>query len=78
MEPQDYNGYDLFLDVEDQELQTRNRAVVLWNIYEMNSKNGRTSPRGVSDMVGYVNALPGKERQATINKFRTILEEGEA
>lgn len=72
----DYKGYDLFLDVEDQELKARNRAVVLWNMYESKTENGLTDPAGMADMMGYVRKLPEEDRKAVINKLSTFIESG--
>lgn len=72
----DYKGYELFNDVEDIDLRTRNRAAVLWNIYESNTKQGRTTPNGVADMIGYMKELPQEDQQTVINKLSTFIEAG--
>ena len=69
----DYKGYDLFTDVTDPDLQARNRAVVLWNIFESNSKNGKATPSGVIDMVSYTKMIPEDERKAALQKFSEIV-----
>lgn len=74
----DYKGYELFTDVEDADLQARNRAVVLWNIFETNAKNGKASPKGVVDMIGYTKNVPGDQRKAMLHKFSEILRGTEA
>lgn len=68
----EYNGYDLFMDVEDAELQARNRAMVLWNMFEENSKNGRANARGLTSMLGYIKNVPEDERAAAISKLQSI------
>ena len=72
----DYKGYELFNDVEDDALRTRNRDACLWNIYESNTKAGRTTPNGVADMVGYIKAIPQEDQQVVINKLSTFIESG--
>lgn len=72
----DYKGYDLFLDVEDQELKTRNRAVVLWNIFESNTSKNLTDAAGVADMLGYVQKIPEEERKDVVSKLSTFIESG--
>lgn len=74
-----YNGYDLFLDVEDKALRNRNRAVCLYNIFESHSHNGLLSARGTSDMVGYVQAVPKDERAEVVSTLSLMLKnEGNA
>lgn len=56
-----YKGYALFNDVEDRELRVRNRATVLANIFEDNSRDGKVNLRGNQDAVGYFAQLPKEE-----------------
>jgi hypothetical protein len=72
----EFKGYDLFYDVEDQDLKTRNRAVVLWNIYESNTENGATRPGGVADMVGYMKEIPAAEQRPVLDKLSSFIELG--
>lgn len=64
-----YNGFSLFNDIEDEALRTRNRAVVLANIFEDNSKDGKTSPKGASLLLNYFLALPEAARQSVQQEF---------
>lgn len=73
----DYKGYDLFIGLEDKKLQARNRAVVLWNIFEKYSHQGRASAKGVVEMVGYTKSIPEEERQAAVDMFNSIIDESE-
>ena len=69
----EYNGYELFEDIEDVDLQARNRAVVLYNIYEDNKMSGSTAtPRGVADMVSYMKEIPGHNRAAVMAKLHVL------
>lgn len=64
-----YNGFELFNDIEDEALRTRNRAVVLANMYEDNSKGGKISPKGASLLLGYFQAVPEAARQSVQQEF---------
>ena len=68
--------YELFNDVEDKELQTRNRAVILWNIFESHTKNGQINAKGVVEMIQYTKAIPKEDRQAVVDKLQTFLKDG--
>lgn len=57
-----YKGYSLFNDIEDEDLRTRNRAVVLTNLSEDNSKNGKIKPQAAGTILGYFNQIPEHER----------------
>ena len=76
MEDQEYKGYSLFADIEDKELRTRNRAVVLWNMYESSTQKKRTTPSGVADMIGYMRKIPDNERQSVMDKLTSFIEGG--
>lgn len=65
-----YKGFDLFNDVEDQELKTRNRAVVLANIAENHIKDRRINAKGISLVLGYFNQIPMHEREIVKDRFK--------
>lgn len=65
-----YKGFDLFNDVEDVSLRTRNRAVVLANIAEANIKERRINAKGASLILGYFNQVPMAERAPVKEKFK--------
>lgn len=66
----EYKGFSLFNDVEDDLLRIRNRAVVLANMAEDNAeKVGKVSPRGASLIFGYFQLVPPHERIAVRDKF---------
>lgn len=72
-----YKGYSLFEDIEDIDLRTRNRAVVLANIYEDNphlSDNTSTSKRGALLIFGYMDSIPEGERAVTLESFYEQME----
>lgn len=58
-----YKGFDLFLDIEDQVLRTRNQSVVLCNIAEDNTKNKLITPRGAALILGYFSAIPDADKE---------------
>jgi len=71
-----YKGYNLFQDVEDIELRSRNQAVVMSNI----ALDHRTAERTISAMgaaliLGYFNSIPANERKNVFQKFNHRLEE---
>ena len=64
-----YKGFSLFGDIEDVTLRTRNRAVVLANIYEDNSENGKTTPKGAALILNYFKEIPENERKPVQERF---------
>ena len=64
-----YKGFDLFDDIEDEALRTRNRAVVLANMVEDNTKNRLVTPKGAALILGYFNALLPADREVVRVKF---------
>lgn len=64
-----YKGFDLFNDIEDDALRTRNRAVVLTNMAEDYTKDRRISPKGAGLILGYVQAIPEGERKSVRDAF---------
>lgn len=65
----EYKGFSLFSDIEDQELRSRNQAVVLANMAESNSKNRKISPNGAGLIIGYFDRIPKEERKTVYDKF---------
>jgi hypothetical protein len=57
-----YKGFELFNDIEDDALRTRNRAVVLANIAEDHTKDRRINAKGASLILGYFHAIIPEER----------------
>lgn len=70
----DHNGYDLFMEVEDTDLRTRNRAVVLFNIYEDHTRNGMTNPEGLVQMMQYIQKLPEEDQPTVVSTLSLMLE----
>lgn len=66
----EYKGFALFNDVEDEALRIRNRAVVLANIAESNIKDKRINAKGAALVLGYFNQVPMAERAAVKEKFK--------
>lgn len=66
----DYKGFCLFNDIEDKELQARNRAVVMANIAADNTnKEKRINAKGASLLLGYFASLPLDEREGLLERF---------
>lgn len=64
-----YKGFELFNDIEDQALRTRNRAVVLANMADDHTKNKLISPNGAGLMLGYFSQIPEIERKEVQEVF---------
>ena len=66
----DYKGYSLFNDIEDAALRNRNRAVIMANILEQNTKDKKITPKGASLILGYFSAINPNERAAAQESFK--------
>ncbi len=71
----DYKGYSLFNDIEDKELQTRNRAVVMSNIIEHNTHKMKITPRGAGLALGYFSCIPKEDRKGVEEAFEQRIKE---
>lgn len=65
----EFKGFSLFNDIEDQELRTRNRAVVLCNMAQDHSKNRKVSPMGSALILGYFLNVPDEEKMIVKDAF---------
>lgn len=70
-----YKGFELFNDITDLTLRTRNQAVVLTNIAVDNSKNGLITPKGAGLILGYFQNIPVEERNIVKDKFKMFMNE---
>ena len=75
MQNNEYKGYSLFNDIEDNALRIRNRAVVMANIAEMYTKQQRVSPKGASLLIGYFKEVPDVEKKTVMERFATFMKE---
>jgi len=73
-ETREYDDYSLFDDVEDDLLRTRNRCIVMYNIYDSTTKDGKTNARGTKQLMEYLNMIPQNERADILSGFRIMLE----
>jgi hypothetical protein len=64
-----FKGFSLFNDIEDVDLRNRNRAVVLANIAEDNTRNKMISPKGAGLILGYFGLVPPEEREEVKDRF---------
>lgn len=72
-----YKNYPLFTDIEDKALQTRNRAVIMANIAEANTKNKLISPKGAALIIGYFDCIPEADRAGVQAAFeQQVVERG--
>ena len=67
------NGYSLFNEVEDKEVQTYNRARVMKNMMLDNSKDRVVNAQGKFLVIGYMHNLPEADRQPVHNKLAELL-----
>lgn len=70
-----YKGFELFNDIADNELRTRNQAVVLANIAEDNSKSKLISPKGSALILGYFQLVSPEYRASVKEKFKQFMTE---
>jgi hypothetical protein len=71
----EYKGYSLFNDVEDKELQARNRGVVLANLTEGGMQGDKVKHGATSEIVGYFQEIPVEQRQAALTVMMKTLED---
>ena len=65
----EYKGYSLFNDIEDDALRNRNRAVVMSNMIEQNTRGSKITPKGAGLVLGYFNSILGKDRPTVQELF---------
>lgn len=75
MDKNEFKGYSLFNDVEDQALRNRNRAVIMANILEHNTKGMQVSPKGAALILGYFSNIPKEEREEVEKNFEQFAKE---
>ena len=71
----EYKGFSLFNDIEDKELQTRDRAVVLTNMAENHSKNRRININGTGLILGYFKNVPDVDKNDVMREFKLKMAE---
>lgn len=67
--------YDTFKDIKDEKLKTRNRAVVMANIYEDNAFKDGITPAGAALLFGYFKQIPDDERAIVFEAFKENMAE---
>lgn len=65
-----FKGYDLFNDIEDENLRNRNRAIVLTNIAEDRTRNQKISPNGAALILGYFKNIPDADKKDVEARFK--------
>lgn len=77
MENNNYKGFSLFNDIEDETLRDRNRGVTMANIVEMNydNKAKKITPKGASLVIGYFNQIALEQRKQVSLVFERFLKE---
>ena len=70
-------GYSLFNDVEDVTLRTRNRAVVMANIFDDNLDPNAKTPTikggGATLLLKYFGSISAEEQASVWSKFKEIM-----
>lgn len=69
-----YKGYSLFADIEDNVLRNRNRATVLMNLAADHTKERKINHKGASLILGYFNEIPVEDREDVKKRFQTNME----
>lgn len=71
-----YLNFNLFTDVEDEELKARNRAAIMSNIFEdhANADGETLTPLGFSHLVGYFSKIPDDGKTAALEVFSVLCE----
>lgn len=75
MRKNNIKGYALFTDISDFNLRAANRAAVMANIFEDNSRDGATSERGLALLKDYFEEVPYEDRLPTYGVFQQTLRE---
>ena len=75
MENNEYKGYSLFNDIEEDALRIRNRAVVMANIAEMHTKQQKVTAKGAALLVGYFTLVPDVEKKTVMERFGEFMKE---
>lgn len=70
-----FKGFSLFNDVEDESLQSFNRARILANIAQDHLKGGRVNVKGAALVLGYFKELPEAERLPVKMKFEQLMKQ---
>jgi hypothetical protein len=71
----EYKGFSLFNDIEDDALRTRNQAVVLANISESHSKNRKISANGMGLIIGYFDKIAKIDRRTVMEQYIQFMKE---
>lgn len=70
-----YKGYPIFNEIEDQKLRVRNCAVIMANIFEDNTVGKVISQRGASLLVGYMKNVQVFDRKLLVEEFKRQMKE---
>lgn len=65
--------YDLFVGLEDKDLQARNRAVVIRNMYEdCQREDGAIGTADAALIASYFKEIPVEERRSVVDKLKEM------
>jgi hypothetical protein len=68
-----FRGFSLFNDVKDPELKQRNRAQVLVNIAQDNTRDQRISGKGAGLILGYFGLISPDDRADVQERFTQLM-----
>lgn len=71
----DWEGYSLFNDIDDDNLRTDNQGTVLANILEDTMKDGMVSGKGRELALGYMENVFFLDREMAATKAKKFLED---
>jgi hypothetical protein len=64
--------YSTFDDIEDATLRNRNRAVVMNNMLEFNSRDGKVTDKGRMMLQNYFDMIPLSERYEVMTNLEEL------
>jgi hypothetical protein len=69
-----FKGFSLFNDVDDESLQAFNRGRVMANIFQDHMRDGRVNIKGSALVLGYFKEIPEPERLPAQMQFKSLME----
>ena len=65
----EFDGMDLFDNIQDAGLRNENRAKVMANVTELSSTSGGITDKGLAFLTGYYGLIPEDERAAVFTMY---------
>jgi hypothetical protein len=69
------NSLNLFLDIKNRSIRTRNQAVMMANLFEdnLNKSSGSTSDKGAASVLYYFTQVPEDDKQDVLTQYKSIM-----